>query len=124
MAIDLSRDQALQLLSRFIAAEVRTAHPDLTARQLAILLRVYLAPPPHTVRGLAAEFALRKPAVTRALDRLSILGLVRRRPDPEDRRSVLVQRTVKGAVHVSDLGECLRREAAAGPDAAQNNLAR
>jgi DNA-binding MarR family transcriptional regulator len=111
MAVDLTRDQALDLLRRFSQAEVRSSRADLTARQLAILLAVYMSPPPHTVRGLAAEFDLRKPAVSRALDRLSILGLVRRRRDPDDRRSVLVQRTVKGAVHVSDLGETFRRAA-------------
>jgi DNA-binding MarR family transcriptional regulator len=107
----LTREQALDLLRCFSQAEVRSARPDLTARQLAILLRVYMSEPPHTVRGLAAEFGLRKPAVSRALDRLSILGLIRRRHDPEDRRSVLVQRTVKGAVHVSDMGETFRQAA-------------
>ena len=69
---------------------------------MAILLTVYLTPPPHTVRGLAQTLNISKPAVTRALDRLGELGLLKRRPDETDRRSVLVQRTVKGSVFLSD----------------------
>jgi hypothetical protein len=38
-------------------------------------------------------------------DRLGMLGLARRRRDDQDRRSVLVQRTVKGSVFLSDFAE-------------------
>jgi len=85
-----------------LAETVRHRGPDMTTRQLAVFLHVYLAPPPHTVRGLAAALGLSKPVVTRALDSLSRLGYVRRRRDEADRRNVLVQRTVKGAVYLSD----------------------
>ena len=78
---------------------------DLSARQMAILLTVYDAPGPHTVRGLASGLGLHKPAITRALDMLGRAGLVRRKRDPLDRRSVLVQRTVKGSVFLNDFGE-------------------
>ena len=44
-----------------------------------------------------------KPAITRALDRLGELDLARRKVDPLDRRSVLVQRTLKGAAFLRDL---------------------
>lgn len=81
---------------------MRDRGPDMTTRQLAVFLHVYLAPPPHTVRGLASALGLSKPVVTRALDSLSRLGYVRRRRDEADRRNVLVQRTVKGAVYLSD----------------------
>ena len=57
------------------------------------------------MRGLAALLRISKPAVTRALDRLGMLGLARRRRDDQDRRSVLVQRTVKGSVFLSDFAE-------------------
>src|SRR5690606_8672415 len=93
---------ALELWRRVLAAPVRHRGPDLTTRQLAVFLQVYLAPPPHTVRGLASALGLSKPVVTRALDSLSRLGYVRRRRDEADRRNVLVQRTVKGAVYLSD----------------------
>lgn len=58
---------------------------------------------PHTVRGLAATLNVSKPAITRALDRLGELDLARRKTDPQDRRSVLVQRTVKGAALLREI---------------------
>lgn len=90
---------------RALLGSVRSDAPDLTNRQMAILLSVYLDPPPHTVRGLAAELGVRKPVITRALDSLGALGLLRRRRDERDRRNVLVQRTVKGAVFLADFRE-------------------
>ena len=42
-------------------------------------------------------------AITRALDRLGELDLARRKVDPMDRRSVLVQRTLKGTAFLRDL---------------------
>ena len=35
---------------------------------MAVLLTVYLTPPPHAVRGLAAKQNISMPAITRALD--------------------------------------------------------
>jgi DNA-binding MarR family transcriptional regulator len=102
---ELKPSQALDLWRNVLIESVRSAGPDLSARQLAIVLTVYLTPPPHTVRGLAALLRISKPAVTRALDRLGMLGLARRRRDDQDRRSVLVQRTVKGSVYLSDFAE-------------------
>lgn len=100
--MELSRADALALWRAAISESVRRDGPDLSARQMAILLAVYIGEPPHTVRGLAGDLNIAKPAVSRALDRLSILGLVRRKTDPDDRRNVLVQRTVKGATFLSD----------------------
>ena len=51
-----------------ICESLRRDGPDLSARQMAIMLTIYLTAPPHTVRGLAAELSISKPAVTRALD--------------------------------------------------------
>ena len=84
---------------------VRRDVPDLTARQMAVLLDVYLTPPPHTVRGLASTLNVSKPAITRAIDRLSDYGFVRRRQDEADNRSVLILRTVKGSVFLTEFGE-------------------
>jgi DNA-binding MarR family transcriptional regulator len=102
---ELKPNQAMDLWRNVLVETVRSAGPDLSARQLAIVLTVYLTQPPHTVRGLAVMLRISKPAVTRALDRLGILGLARRRRDEQDRRSVLVQRTVKGSVFLSDFAE-------------------
>ena len=97
--------RALNLWRMATVAGVRRDGPDLTARQMAILLTAYLTPPPHTVRGLAESMNISKPAVTRALDRLGELGFLRRKVDEADRRSVLVQRTVKGSVFLSEFAE-------------------
>ena len=102
---ELKPTQALDLWRLVLVDTVRSDGPDLSARQLAIVLTVYLTPPPHTVRGLAALLGISKPAVTRALDRLGMLGLARRRRDEQDRRSVLVQRTVKGSIFLTEFAE-------------------
>lgn len=107
MGIDLKAVQALDLWRGAIVESVRRDAPDLSARQMALLLTVYLTPPPHTVRGLAITLNVSKPAVTRALDRLSEYGLVRRKVDDTDRRSVLIQRTVKGSVFLREFGDII-----------------
>ncbi|WP_425406753.1 MarR family transcriptional regulator [Hwanghaeella sp.] len=105
--MDLTPNQALEIWRGAIVESVRRDSPDLSARQMAVLTTVYLQPSPHTVRGLAEALNVSKPAVTRALDRLSELGLVRRKPDEEDRRSVLIQRTVKGSVYLTEFAELI-----------------
>lgn len=107
MSIDLSELEALDLWRRALVSGVRRDAPDLSARQMALLLTVYLTPPPHTVRGLADTLNVSKPAITRALDRLSTMELVRRKQDEDDRRSVLVQRTVKGSIFLREYGELI-----------------
>ena len=97
----------MDLWRRALVEGVRREAPDLSARQMAVLLLVYLAPPPHTVRGLARLLNVSKPAITRALDRLSGLEMVRRKTDDDDRRSVNIQRTVKGSVFLREYGEII-----------------
>lgn len=105
MPLELKPMTALGLWRDVTLATVRSDLPDLTQRQLAILLHVYLAPPPHTVRGLAKTLNVTKPAITRALDTLGRIELLKRRRDEADRRNVLIQRTVKGSVFLSDFGD-------------------
>ncbi len=107
MMTELNERDGLDLWRRTISASVRSNAPDLTARQQAILMIVALTPGPHTVRGLATDLSIAKPAVTRALDTLSALGLVRRQRDRRDMRSVLVARTEKGAAHLRALAELI-----------------
>ena len=76
---------------------VRSGEPDLTNRQMALLLLVYLSPGPHTVRGLARALNVSKPVVTRALNRLGALGYLRRQRDDADRRNIFVAPTREGA---------------------------
>lgn len=103
MATTASPDQLISILRDTIVALVRRDGPDLSARQLGVFLTCYLDDSNHTVRGLAAELHVSKPAITRALDRLGELDLARRKVDPLDRRSVLVQRTLKGTGFLRDL---------------------
>ena len=98
MAVATSNtEQLIGVLRDTIVGLVRRDGVDLSSRQLGVFLTCYLRDGGHTVRGLAAELNVSKPAITRALDRLGELDLARRKVDPLDRRSVLVQRTPKGS---------------------------
>ncbi len=99
----LTADQMVDVLRDTTIALVRRDGADLSARQLGVLLTCYLREGPHTVRGLAAELKVSKPAITRALDRLGELDLARREVDPLDRRSVLVRSTARGVTFLKDL---------------------
>jgi DNA-binding MarR family transcriptional regulator len=107
MSVNLRPSQALRLWQGVALCEVKAAMPDLSHRQLAILLTVYLDPPPHTVRGLAAALKVTKPVVTRALDTMGALKLVSRHRDEDDRRNVLVKRTVEGALYLERFGDII-----------------
>ncbi|MCC6469383.1 MAG: MarR family transcriptional regulator [Alphaproteobacteria bacterium] len=113
MPKNLTAHVGLDLWRRALVGSVAGDGPDLTARQMALMLTVYLTPPPHTVRGLATTLNVSKPAVTRAIDRLSELDYLRRKPDEADRRSILLQRTIRGSVFLRDFGEQIVRAARA-----------
>jgi DNA-binding MarR family transcriptional regulator len=100
-------EQSVDVFRRTIVALVRRDGPDLSARQLGVFLTCYLENEAQTVRGLAVNLDVAKPAISRALDRLSEFDLVRRKTDPLDRRSVLVQRTVRGSAFLRDLKKIL-----------------
>jgi len=99
--------QSLELWRHALVASVRGDAPDLSARQMSLMLSVYLGEGPHTVRGLAQALRISKPAVSRALDRLGELGYVFRQRDELDRRNVLVQRTQSGARFLTDFGHLI-----------------
>lgn len=115
MSIQLRPSQALRLWQQANLAEVREHRPDLTERQMAILLTIYLDPPPHTVRGLADRLGVTKPVITRALDTMGALKLVSRHRDARDRRNVLVKRTVEGALFVERFGDVVVAKASELP---------
>lgn len=110
MPVELTATDALGLWRRVTLEQVRREGPDLSLRQLAILLQVYLLPPPHTVRGLAASLDVTKPVVTRALDTMGELGLLERMRDEKDRRNVVVKRTVAGSLYLEKLADLIRTE--------------
>jgi DNA-binding MarR family transcriptional regulator len=123
MATSQSADQLVGILRDTVVALVRRDGPDLSARQLGVFLTCYLRDGGHTVRGLAAELNVSKPAITRALDRLGELDLARRKVDPLDRRSVLVQRTMKGAAFLRDLRAIMSEAASGGTGTARKSSA-
>ncbi len=114
MAQAATTDQLVVTLRDTIVSMVRRDGPDLSARQLGVFLTCYLQEGAHTVRGLAAELNVSKPAITRALDRLGELDLARRKVDPMDRRSILVQRTLKGAAYLRELRSIMAEASSAG----------
>lgn len=115
MSVGLTASQALHLWHNTALKLVHSDGPDLTLRQMSILLHVYLVPPPHTVRGLAAVLGVTKPVITRALDSMGALGLVSRTRDERDRRNVIIQRTVDGALYLENLGDIVVEEAGTLP---------
>jgi DNA-binding MarR family transcriptional regulator len=105
MSIEMKPLQAITLLRDIALSEVRDDAPDLTLRQISILLTVYLEAPPHTIRALAARLGVTKPVITRALDTMGGLKLVDRHRDASDKRNVLIKRTVAGALYVERVGD-------------------
>lgn len=95
---------------RALIGYVRSGDPDLTNRQMALLMVVYLTPGPHTVRGLARTLGVSKPVITRALNTLGALGYLRRERDQDDRRNVFVVRTRSGADFLEGFKRNIRDE--------------
>ncbi len=100
----MTQRQALELWRCALTAYVRREESDMTARQQAVMMTVALTPGPHTVRGLAADLNIAKPAVTRALDVLEKHAFIRRTPDESDLRSVHIERTVEGMTWLREFG--------------------
>ncbi len=95
-------DAALDEWMETLLGYVRSGQPDLTNRQMALLLVVYLDSGPHTVRALAARLGVSKPVVTRALNTLGALGYLRRQKDDKDLRNIFVERTPGGQAFLDD----------------------
>ncbi len=88
---------------------VQSARPDLTNRQMALLMLVYLTDGPHTVRGLASKLKVSKPVVTRALNTLGALGYLRRQKDESDLRNIFVERTAAGTAFLEEFAGLVER---------------
>lgn len=101
---------ALHLWHNITCASLSEMPYDLSARQMAVLTSVYLTTGPHTIRSLSEALNVSKPAICRAVDTLSMMDLIKRKKDEEDRRNVFVQRTVTGSVFLSDMADIIMRE--------------
>jgi len=80
------------------AMEATLADHGLSHAEWQVLVQLRLAPPPHVSSpgALAEHCDLSSGGMTSRLDRLEQAGLVRRLPDPADRRGVVVQLTERG----------------------------
>ena len=89
---------------------------ELDRREFGLLGKLRKHGPPYRASAgkLAADLRLSSGAITNRLDRMEAAGLIRRLPDPDDRRGTLVEPTDKGH-HAWDatVGASSRREAAA-----------
>ena len=104
-----------------IAARIAQRQDEIFARyglnrgDVGVLSALVMARPPHTLsptqlfRGLMLSSA----GMTKRLDRLEKRGLVKRRPDPKDRRGVMIQLSESGRRLVAKaVAENTRTEAA------------
>lgn len=97
----------MAILTSTMVSLVQREQADLTARQMAVLLVCESSGESQTVRGLARHLNVAKPVITRAVDKLADLGLLERREDKADRRSVLIRPTRAGSKHVSAIANIL-----------------
>ena len=85
-----------------INSRIRRAHEEvlrehgLTHADWSVLSRLRLGTGRSSPGELSSDLELSSGAMTTRLDRLEEAGLVRRLPDPEDRRGVVVELTDKG----------------------------
>lgn len=103
-------------LSRYVnksMAESLARH-ELTEGEYKVLVKLRLAGDPQRLSPgeLSEMLMLSTGAMTNRLDRLEERGLVVRRPDPRDRRGILVELTSRGQeVLVAAVGEQAAKEA-------------
>mgnify|MGYP002151922648 CR=1 FL=1 len=84
----------------------QTGHGAVGQRD-AVILAEAVADCAHVYATTVRKRGVTKPVITRALDSMGKLELVSRRRDEQDRRNVLVQRTVKGALYLERLADLL-----------------
>ena len=106
----MSRKESLAFWHRVTLATVRSDAPDLSARQLAMLMSIYLEDGLHTVRSLAKHLGVTKAAISRATDSLCKLGFIERKPDYRDKRSVVLTRTPAGIHFLSEFADIIQAE--------------
>jgi DNA-binding MarR family transcriptional regulator len=92
------------------AVQELTAAFGLQRGWLDVLSALRRTEPPHRVPAtvLARSVLLSSGGMTARLDRMEEAGLVRRRPDPNDRRGVLVEPTGKGKAVVEKVIDAQR----------------
>jgi DNA-binding MarR family transcriptional regulator len=87
-----------------VAARV---HPDLDAGAYPLLLRIDRTPGVRSSE-LAQHVGVGRATISRQVRRLEDLGLVRRRPDPDDSRGQLLELTTEGARRFTEAQDARR----------------
>ncbi|WP_300018149.1 MarR family transcriptional regulator [Pseudonocardia sp.] len=106
MAAERDHDAEVERLEREVSLLLRRSrsvlralagrvHPDIDAGSYAVLLAISRAGPLRLV-DLADEFGLDKSTMSRQVTTLQSVGLVRRRPDPQDGRAFLLELSEDG----------------------------
>ncbi|MBB4917804.1 MarR family winged helix-turn-helix transcriptional regulator [Streptosporangium saharense] len=116
--LDVEPLQVLSRVSRLArhldrARRAAFAEHDLEIWEFDVLTALRRAGEPYELSpgALLRATLVTSGTMTNRIDRLAAAGLVRRRPDPEDRRGVLVSLTDAGRVRVdSAFADLLRRE--------------
>ena len=106
----LNLSAGLDRWHRVTTLSVQADEPDLSTRQMAVLMTVYLSEGPHTVRSLAKHLNVTKAVISRAIDRLSSYGYVERAPDIRDKRSVIMRRTSGGIHYLRNFARVIQDE--------------
>jgi DNA-binding MarR family transcriptional regulator len=99
----------LDMWTEVMVDGVRDDGPDLSARQLALMLMVHRRPGLHTVKRLSIDLNISKPAITRALHALGQAGFVQRTHPDHDRRESHVHLTAAGIAHLAQFADRLER---------------
>ncbi|MBO0807837.1 MAG: MarR family transcriptional regulator, partial [Actinobacteria bacterium] len=81
------------LIKRFAAEDI---WGEVSMREYDVLYTLSKCPGPVRYGELNRHVLLSQPALSRLVDRLAARGLIQRRPDPADRRSVLLSLTGPG----------------------------
>ncbi len=90
----------IRRVRRVMGERAREVHPDLHPMTYVILAHLAASGP---LRGadLSDAFGMDKGGVSRQVQALVDLGLVERRPDPEDRRAILLDATDDGRARLA-----------------------
>lgn len=102
--LDVSATEVLQRITRIYLLQAASfaevfGHYGLTFGEYEVLAALRRSDPPHQMKPteLIAALVLSSGAVTNRIDQVEEAGLVRRLPDPDDRRGTLVRLTEGGS---------------------------
>lgn len=94
--------------THLMVALARSGLPDLTNRQMALVLLINDGPPSGlTASELAVTLNISKPAVSRGLTTLTRLNLIRRTPDSADGRRSFIKPGPAASDLVTELDQVL-----------------